>query len=509
MGQRFRCGLVVAAVFLSACTVNDTPAPALQGPSTLALSLTILANPDVLSQDGASQSQILVQARDANGQPAANIPFRAEISVGGTRVDYGTLSARTLVTGSDGRATLTYTAPPAPLVSVDTNTEVYVLVTPSGTDYGSAESRYVTIRLVPPGVINAPVADPVPGFTFSPATPTAFTNVVFDASESTPAGAITSYAWSFGDGGTAAGVTATHQFTRVDTFAVMLTVTNTNQVAKSLTQSVPVSAGAAPTASFVFSPGSPTTNQQVLFNASTSTAGAGRTIVRYDWNFGSGTPQSGVVVSKAYDITGTYNVVLTVTDDAGQTGTKSQTVTVSAAAQAPTALLSFSPSAPTAGQTVYFNGSASTTPSGTTISGYAWDFGDGGTATGSSAPSHVFSAAGTFVVRLTVTNSASLTGTTTQSVVVSSGLTADFTMSPTNPKVNTVVSFNANTSTVGTGATITSYDWDFGDGTVLTGQATSSATHPYTADFTYTVRLTIHDSLGRTATKTSTLTVSP
>jgi PKD repeat protein len=414
MGQRFRCGILVALGLLSACTVKDTPAPPLQGPSTLALSLTIMANPDVLSQDGASQSQILVQARDANGQPAASIPFRAEITVGGTPSDYGSLSARTLVTGGDGRASLTYTAPPAPLVSVDTNSQVSIRFTPAGTDYANAESRLVTIRLVPPGVIVSPADVPVPSFTFTPTTPAAFANVVFDASETTPAGCALS--WSFGDGGTATGVTATHQFSAPNTYGVTLTASNSNGVTRTLTQSVPVSAGSAPAAEFVYSPSSPLLNQDILFNAGASKPGAGRTITRYDWNFGSGTPQSGVVVRKSYDVSGSYTVVLTVTDDVGQTGIKSATLTVSAGE---------------------FTGSLS--------------------------------------------------------------------FSPTNPRIADVIKFYV---TPGQGVTIASCDWDFGDGSASQNGGSTTATHTYVTARTYTVRVTIHDSAGRTLVITRDVTVT-
>ena len=41
-----------------------------------------------------------------------NLTLRTETRVGGTPVDFGTLSARSVVTGSDGKATLVYTAPP-------------------------------------------------------------------------------------------------------------------------------------------------------------------------------------------------------------------------------------------------------------------------------------------------------------------------------------------------------------------------------------------------------------
>jgi YVTN family beta-propeller protein len=70
--------------------------------------------------------------------------------------------------------------------------------------------------------------------------------------------------------------------------------------------------------------------------------------------------------------------------------------------QAPTARFNFS----VQGSTVYFDGSASTSPVGG-IKTYIWDFGDGATQTTSMATvSHTYSGAGPFIVSLTVVNDA-------------------------------------------------------------------------------------------------------
>ena len=82
----------------------------------------------------------------------------------------------------------------------------------------------------------------------------------------------------------------------------------------------------------------------------------------------------------------------------------------------PTAVATATPSAPTIGQAVAFNGVASSDPDGS-IASYAWDFGDGSLATGAQA-SHAYAAAGAFVARLTVTDNAGGTGTTTLTVTV-------------------------------------------------------------------------------------------
>ena len=109
--SRFTIGLVGAALLVAGCTVEEQKTPGLSGPSELGTAITIGVTPDVLSQDGASQSVVTITARDANGQPLRNASMRAEITVNGIVTDFGSLSARNVVTDSTGRATVIYTAP--------------------------------------------------------------------------------------------------------------------------------------------------------------------------------------------------------------------------------------------------------------------------------------------------------------------------------------------------------------------------------------------------------------
>jgi PKD repeat protein len=221
-------------------------------------------------------------------------------------------------------------------------------------------------------------------------------------------------------------------------------------------------------------------------------------------------------VTKSYDVPGTYNVVLTVTDDVGQTDTESNSVVVSSGtAQAPSAAFNFSPSQPTVSQSVFFNASQSTGGVGT-ITNYAWDFGDGSFSNTNAAPttSHTYTAAGNYVVQLVITTSVNQTAIATNQVIVNATgtvLSADFSFSPTNPNSGQLVSFNGSASSPQ--SSITRYDWDFGDGVVITnlGQGNFLAQHTY---FTptgniFTVRLTVHDNLNRTATVTRAVTVLP
>jgi PKD repeat protein len=68
-----------------------------------------------------------------------------------------------------------------------------------------------------------------------------------------------------------------------------------------------------------------------------------------------------------------------------------------------------------------FDGSASTAP-GSSITSYAWNFGDGGTDSGATT-SHAYVAAGTYTVTLTVTTEAGGTATATQQVKVAPAAT--------------------------------------------------------------------------------------
>src|ERR1700754_5160974 len=105
MGRAFVVRLIaVRALAGSGCTVHDAENPGLTGPSEFATSIEVSATPDHVRQDGASQSTVVVRARGINGEAKAGLNLRIGMSVNGTAQDFGTLSARNVVTGSDGRA---------------------------------------------------------------------------------------------------------------------------------------------------------------------------------------------------------------------------------------------------------------------------------------------------------------------------------------------------------------------------------------------------------------------
>ena len=127
---------------------------------------------------------------------------------------------------------------------------------------------------------------------------------------------------------------------------------------------------------------------------------------------------------------------------------------------------------------------------------------------------HRYQAQGVFRVTLTLTTSSGTSSTAVQTVTVGApaALTPVITFSPTNPRFTETVAFDGRGSTAPGAATIASYAWDFGNGVTATGATAStsyeSAFTPATAR-TYTVRVIITDSFGRTGTTTTSVLVSP
>jgi PKD repeat protein len=511
---------VVAAIGTAACGVHQAAEPSLTGPSGLATALTVTATPDSISQDGAARATVTVLANDAAGRPLSGLSVRVDMAVGGVLKDYGTLSARNLVTGSGGQATAIYTSPAAPPPSAAGQVStVTIVATPVGTDAQSKQSFTADIRLVPVGVILPPAGTPTASFVVSPTPVNQNVAVTFDGSASgagTNATQITSYSWSFGDGATAQGATVTHAYTQTGSFTATLTVTNDRTIQASTSQTVAVSASVAPVASFVFSPAAPLVNQNVVFNGDTSKASAGHTITQFSWNFGDGATASGFTANHTYSQLGTFNVTLSVVDEAGQKGSVSQavTVTLGGVANGPTAVFVTSIGSPVVGDTIVFNATQSQAAPGHTIRRYDWNFGDGSAVVEVSdqSVSHKYLKDGTYTVTLLVTDDLTQQASTSKGITVGTGNPVPvITSSTTTPVSNvTLVSFDTNSSTTSSGAHVVSWSWDFGDPTSGASNTSTAAspTHTFLTTGPHTVRVTITDDASPSRSGTTTITIT-
>jgi PKD repeat protein len=538
--------LAVAVAMTIGCDHQAASAPPLTGPSGFAQTIHVTATPDTLTQDGNSQSAIAVTVTDATGNPMAAVSLSLGMFVGTTQQNFGTLSARTVTTNSNGVANAVYTAPASSPVagSVTQISQIMVTASANGPD-GLASlnnTGSVTIHLVPLAISPA---TPTPSFTWAPLPVSLNIPVTFDASGSCPglpvipipappalpvcqpstSAAVASYAWTFGDGGTGSGKTVSHTFKALGTFSVTLTIVNSTGGTASLTQPVTIAVTTPPNAKFTFSPAAPGVNQPVNFNAGASAAGPGRTIASYGWDFGDGATGSGVTVTHNFPTVGTYTVTLTVTDDIGQVTTFSTSVTVVPAL--PTVIITTSPSAPIPGQPVNFNSDATTYYPGSGPARFAWTFGDGTPGSALANPTHVYAAIGTYSVGLSVTDTSGRTGvgSTTVSVVAVTPPTppappvAAFSSSPATPHTPpAVVSFDATTSSTPSGAAINNYRWNFGDGTIVSGPPAGvppgggtfvTPNHTYMAVGSFTVTLTVTDTNNLSGSTTGTVTVGP
>lgn len=322
-------GVSALLAWSAGCAVDSVSTPAPTGPSEMSTSLTIAVTPDVIRQDGSSTATVSLHARYAEGLPISGLTVRLDTLVGSTLVDFGTLSNRTISTGSDGRATTTYQSPAAPPPSAQNETTVTIRATILGSNYQNTAPRTAELRLVRPGVILPPNGMPVPSFFVSPSTGRENEAMLFDASASSDDGQIVSYLWSFGDGDAGSGRTASHTYELAGTYLVTLTVTDDGgQRASSAPTSVTVVAAANPVAAFTFSPTNPAVGTSIVFNAASSTVPTGRTLVGFDWEFGDGNQASGPAPIHTFRAAGTFTVTLVVTDNTGRKAVATRTVTV-------------------------------------------------------------------------------------------------------------------------------------------------------------------------------------
>jgi peroxiredoxin len=88
---------------------------------------------------------------------------------------------------------------------------------------------------------------PIASFTRSPSSGVAPLAVFFDAAESAdPDGTVASYAWDFGDGAAAQGVTTTHTYETAGTYSAKLTVTDDRSARAELIRNIDVATSDAP-----------------------------------------------------------------------------------------------------------------------------------------------------------------------------------------------------------------------------------------------------------------------
>jgi PKD repeat protein len=310
-------------------------------------------------------------------------------------------------------------------------------------------------------------------------------------------GSIVSYIWDFGDGSIGSGANVSHSYNVAGGYQVTLTVTDDGGLSDSATHTVQIQEPVTnqPPSAVISGPASGLVGETLDFDGSGSYDEDGG-IVSYAWDFGDGSTGSGVNVSHSYNVAGSYQVALTVTDDGGLSDSATHTVQIEEPVtnQPPSAVIS-GPASGLVGETLDFDGSGSYDEDGSIVS-YAWDFGDGSIGSGVNV-THSYNVVGSYQVTLTVTDDGGLSDSATHTVQVEEPTPINQPPSaaisgPTSGLVGETLSFDGSGSYDEDGS-IVSYTWDFGDGT--TGSEVT-VTHVYTQAGGYQVTLTVTDDGG-------------
>jgi PKD repeat protein len=332
------------------------------------------------------------------------------------------------------------------------------------------------------------IPQPKPNFSFvSPACN--YSSVQFNNISETPAGTIIRSEWDFGDGNVQtvpARGSVSHKYMSANTFNVTLTVITDDSCRKSIT--MPVVILPDPTADFSFL--TTCINSAVQFS-DLSKPGSG-SIASWSWNFGdapSGINNTSTLKNPnhTYSVSGTYQVRLIITNNGGCIDTVVKSIVINGL---PFVDFSYVPGCMN-DQTQFV--SSTFVNSGLTVS-RIWNFGDGFTST-ETDPLHTYNSTGPFTVSLTINDVNGCTNTISHSVNIITPPVSLFQVSPQTCKNNSVIFNNSSYCAAGT---ITSYYWEFGDGsdTLILAPANANVSHTYAGGSNFIASLTVVSSLG-------------
>ena len=312
---------------------------------------------------------------------------------------------------------------------------------------------------------------------------------------------ITDYYWNFGDGYTADGgvySTVTHSFASLGTLTLSLRVTDSQGHQNTFYNTVIVywdNPVARFTATHDGTMGAwiVEVDKQVDFDASSSLSpNAGGSIILYHYDFGDGW-SSGWTGSATqfhtYTVVGNYTFTLEVEDNLAYTNTCTFPIQVRDIFVNPVSRFNDTVRVLT-GTGYKLDGSISVDPNVGGIDLYTWNFGDGNTTSGNyPTVTHIWGADGTYTISLKVRDLQSRTNTFYTTVISYTPLTNNpvaMFNSTLIANMTQSVLLDGSFSFDPDGASITNYQWSFGDGNVTSGSY-PTIIHVWNAAGNYTV----------------------
>ncbi|MFN8323250.1 MAG: PKD domain-containing protein [Chitinophagales bacterium] len=286
---------------------------------------------------------------------------------------------------------------------------------------------------------------------------------------------INGYSWDFGDGASSSLQNTSHTYSTSGTFNAELKLDYGNNCADSLTKVISVNEN--PIASFTVAD---VCNGNVVTPNNTSTISAGT--MNHSWLFGDGSAAvTGSNPSHQYAMSNTYSIQLITSTAAGCADTVSNPINVIRGA-----VIDFTVPAICEGTASTFT-DATSNPYNTTITGFAWDFGDGTTSVQQNT-SHNYAAFGNYTVELKLNYGNNCWDSISKPITVNQNPSADFTS--TIPCIGNNMQITDASTPVGS---ITAWAWNLGDGTTTSSQ---NGNHVYSAAGNYNVELIVTSSAG-------------
>lgn len=222
--------------------------------------------------------------------------------------------------------------------------------------------------------------------------------IQFTDSSTTPSGSISSRKWNFGDGNTSTATNPTHTYTTAGNYNVKLVITNSLGCSDSITQSITVYPKPVVSFSVNDSIQCISGNSFVYTNLTSITSGS---VSSYKWTFGDTATSTATSPSHSFADTGTYITKLVAVSNKGCKDSASKTMKV---LNGPTVSFTINDTDQClTGNSFVYNSTA--TANGGTITNYAWTFGNGNTSTAASPAAQTYATAGTYTVKLIITNS--------------------------------------------------------------------------------------------------------
>jgi len=203
---------------------------------------------------------------------------------------------------------------------------------------------------------------------------------------------------------------------------------------------------------------------------------------------------------------GLWSLTVAGADPAFPANSGKATKTIQLQDRIPTASFTFTSGTILTSASVSFDGTASFDPDGTIV-GYAWTFGDGSTGSGAT-PAHSYSIAGTYSVKLNVTDNSGSTAVDTQTVIITDRPpTVTLALSSTTATSGSAIVITISASDSDGAIATTTVNWGDGTTDTISGPPTTDS-HTYSlasgsSSATYTITVTVHDNSGSTMSATS------